>query len=78
MNGMAIASLCCSIGTLFSGFTFILGIIFGHIALSQIKRQPQQEGYGFAVAGLVIGYVFLVLAVAFMLVIIILLASWPE
>ena len=75
---MAIASLCCSIGTLFTGFTFILGIIFGHIALSQIKRQPRQEGYGLAIAGLVIGYVFLVLALAFMLLVVILLASWPE
>jgi len=34
-----------------------LGIVFGHIALSQIRRTGE-EGKGLAVAGLVIGYVF--------------------
>jgi peptidyl-prolyl cis-trans isomerase B (cyclophilin B) len=48
-NGMAIASLICA-------FLFApLGIIFGHISLSQIKRTGE-EGHGLAVAGLVIGY----------------------
>ncbi|HYJ54744.1 MAG TPA: DUF4190 domain-containing protein, partial [Mycobacterium sp.] len=45
-NGMAIASLICA-------FLFApLGIIFGHISLSQIKRTGE-EGHGLAVAGLV-------------------------
>ena len=48
-NGMAIASLICA-------FLFApLGIIFGHISLSQIKRTGE-EGHGLAVAGLVISY----------------------
>ena len=52
-NGMAIASLICA-------FVFApLGIIFGHISLSQIKRTGE-EGHGLAVAGLVISYVITV------------------
>ena len=48
-NGMAIASLICA-------FLFApLGIIFGHISLSQIKRTGE-DGHGLAVAGLVISY----------------------
>jgi peptidyl-prolyl cis-trans isomerase B (cyclophilin B) len=52
-NGMAIASLVCA-------FVFApLGIIFGHISLSQIKRTGE-EGHGLAVAGLVISYLITV------------------
>ena len=52
-NGMAIASLICA-------FVFApLGIIFGHVSLSQIKRTGE-EGHGLAVAGLVISYVITV------------------
>lgn len=40
------------------GFLFApLGIVFGHIARSQIKRTGE-EGDGLALAGLIIGYVF--------------------
>jgi peptidyl-prolyl cis-trans isomerase B (cyclophilin B) len=50
---MAIASLICA-------FVFApLGIIFGHISLSQIKRTGE-EGHGLAVAGLVISYLITV------------------
>ena len=48
-NGMAIASLICA-------FVFApVGIVFGHISLSQIKRTGE-EGHGLAVAGLIISY----------------------
>jgi peptidyl-prolyl cis-trans isomerase B (cyclophilin B) len=48
-NGMAIASLICA-------FLFApLGIVFGHISLSQIKRTGE-DGHGLAIAGLVISY----------------------
>lgn len=48
-NALAIASLICA-------FLFApLGIVFGHLSLSQIKRSGE-EGRGLAVAGLVIGY----------------------
>ena len=52
-NGLAIASLICA-------FLFApLGIIFGHISLSQIKRTGE-DGHGLAVAGLVISYLITV------------------
>lgn len=49
-NNFAVASLI--IGIVQGG---VVAIIFGHIALSQIKRTGEQ-GRGFAIAGLVIGY----------------------
>jgi peptidyl-prolyl cis-trans isomerase B (cyclophilin B) len=55
-NALAIASLVCA-------FLFApLGIVFGHISLSQIRRTGE-EGRGLAVAGLVIGYLVTVLTV---------------
>src|ERR1700756_612072 len=50
-NAMAIAALV-------SAFVVApLGIVFGHIALSQIRRSDE-DGRGLAIAGLVLGYVF--------------------
>ena len=55
-NAMAIASLVCA-------FLFApLGIVFGHISLSQIKRTGE-DGRGLAIAGLVISYLATALAV---------------
>jgi len=55
-NGMAVASLICA-------FVFApLGIVFGHISLSQIKRTGE-EGRGLAVAGLVISYLVTVVTI---------------
>ena len=51
-NGMAIASLVLAF------FCFPLGIVFGHIALSQMKRTGE-DGRGLAIAGLVISYAWL-------------------
>lgn len=55
-SGLAIASLIC--GFLFIIFpAAVLAIVFGHIALSQIKKSAgQQGGRGIAIAGLVMGY----------------------
>ena len=57
-NPMAIASLCCSIGSIPMVPTWILGIVFGHVALSQIRRDPTQTGRGMALAGVIIGWTF--------------------
>ena len=57
-NGFAVASLVCSLLIC----TWPLGIIFGHIGMSQIKKTGQ-GGNGLAVAGLVIGYILLALSV---------------
>ena len=69
-NGMAIASLCCSVGSFVAAMTWILGIIFGHIALSQIKRDPTQTGRGIALAGVIIGWSFGVLLVVGMVLLV--------
>lgn len=53
---MAVASLVCAV--LFAP----LGIVFGHLSLSQLKRSGEQ-GRGIAIAGLVIGYVMTALAI---------------
>jgi len=55
-NALAIVSLVCA-------FLFApLGIIFGHISLSQI-RKTGEEGRGLAIAGLVISYLVTVLTI---------------
>jgi hypothetical protein len=54
-NGLAIASMVLGIIWLY-WLGSILAVIFGHIALSQIKRS-NQGGKGMAVAGLVLGYI---------------------
>ncbi|MDQ1128436.1 hypothetical protein QE381_000564 [Microbacterium sp. SORGH_AS 888] len=59
-NVMAILSL------VFAFVFAILGVVFGHIALGQIKRTGEQ-GRGLAIAGLVIGYI----AIAFWVIYII-------
>jgi hypothetical protein len=67
--GLVACWLCC--GPLLS----IPALITGHISLSKIKRDPQLEGRGLAIAGLITGYaamalfllyVFLVGGVAFL------------
>lgn len=71
-NGMAIASLACSIGGLFCGIGFILGVVFGYIAKNQIDQSGGvQQGRGLAVAGLIIGWVGIGLGVLLLLIAII-------
>jgi hypothetical protein len=60
-NGLAIASLAVGILWL-SGVGSILAVIFGHIALGQIRRTGER-GRGLAIAGLVVGYVGIVTVV---------------
>ncbi|WP_019969419.1 peptidylprolyl isomerase [Mycobacterium sp. 141] len=65
-NGLAIAALIC-------GFLFApLGIVFGHISLSQIRRTGEQ-GRGLAITGLVVGY--LMTALALLAVVLVVVAS---
>ncbi|GAB2492292.1 hypothetical protein GCM10027187_69150 [Streptosporangium sandarakinum] len=55
-NGMAIAALILGISGLFlCGTTSIVGVVLGHVSLSQIKRSGE-EGRGMAIAGLVLSY----------------------
>jgi peptidyl-prolyl cis-trans isomerase B (cyclophilin B) len=71
---LAIASLVCA-------FVFApLGIVFGHISLSQIKKRGE-EGRGLAIAGLIISYlisVFMVLVLVWAVVFLIALGNSLE
>jgi hypothetical protein len=61
---LAIASLVMSCLTFPLGpFGFIPGIVCGHAALSEIKSDPMLRGHALAIAGLLIGYMFLSLMV---------------
>ncbi len=66
-NGLAIASLVCSIAGVFTcGLGAVLGVIFGHIALSQVKSSGE-EGHGLALAGVIVGWVFIGLVAAYII-----------
>ena len=56
-SGMAKASLVLGIIGVFITILSILAIIFGFIALGQIKREPILKGKGMAVAGLILGFI---------------------
>lgn len=65
-NPFAIASLVLSLVGILVGLAAILGVIFGHIALVQIKRNGQ-SGRGMALAGVIIGWTMIVLGIMVML-----------
>jgi hypothetical protein len=61
-NGLAIASLVCSLAGLLTCISAPVGIVLGHIARRQI-RQTGEQGDGLATAGLWVGYILTVLGV---------------
>lgn len=61
-NTLAVVSLVSSLATFVLGITAIVGVITGHMALGQIRRTGE-GGRGMALAGLIIGYVFVGLTV---------------
>ena len=66
-NGLAIASLACGLAQfMFGPLATIPAIVFGHMARSQIKRTGEQ-GAGLALAGLVLGWGAVILALIIIL-----------
>jgi Domain of unknown function (DUF4190) len=61
-NGMAVASLVCSLFGWLCLIGPILGLIFGFVALNQIK-QTGQRGHGMALAGIIIGAILIALGI---------------
>lgn len=61
---MAIASLVLGIVSIFfNAFLLapsVLAIVFGVMARGQIERDPSQGGSGMALAGLILGIIFLI------------------
>ena len=72
-NGLAIAALVCGIAAFATGITGIPAVICGHLARRQIRRTGEQ-GDGMAIAGLILGYVSVVLFIMGVLAIVLLLA----
>ncbi len=62
-NGLAIASLVCGIAGVFF-ISAVLGVIFGFVARSQIRNSSgTQGGEGLALAGIIVGFAWIVLLV---------------
>jgi hypothetical protein len=76
-NGLAIASLACSIGGfLVCGIGFILGIVFGSMARNQIDQSGgTQQGRGLAIAGIILGWVGIGIAVVTLAIVLIVAAA---
>ncbi len=75
-NTLAIISLIASIAgiVILWGIGSIAGMICGHISISQIKKTGEQ-GRGMALAGLIIGYVGIALAIIGV-IIVVALSAW--
>jgi len=75
-NGFAIASLVLGIVGGFACFGWILALVFGYIAKSQIAASGgQQQGRGMAIAGIVLGWVWLAIFVLYVVFIVIVRAA---
>jgi hypothetical protein len=68
VTGVASLIFCCV------GFVGILSIILGAVALSNLKRNPQQSGRGFAITGIILG----ALAVLLFVILVIVTAASPQ
>lgn len=71
-NGMAVASLITSIVCFPLNF---IGLIFGLVALSQIKSNPTQGGKGLAIAGVIIGSIGAVIGLFYVIGVVLLAGS---
>jgi hypothetical protein len=60
---LAIVSMVCGMVALVLGPLAILAIVFGHIARGQVRRTGE-GGRGMATAGLILGYMVLVVGTA--------------
>jgi len=59
-SGKATASLVCGL-LFFIPLAFVAAIVFGHLALSEIRKSAGRlKGEGMAIAGLVLGYMWIV------------------
>ena len=68
INALAIASLACGLAQfVFGPVTAIPAIVLGHVARHQIKRTGEQ-GAGLALAGLILGWAVVILAIILIVV----------
>ncbi|MDP9097656.1 MAG: DUF4190 domain-containing protein [Verrucomicrobiota bacterium] len=52
-SGIAICGFCCGLFIVAA----IAGVVCGHLALAKIKANPELEGHGLAMSGIIVGYV---------------------
>lgn len=73
-NTLAIISLVCGVlgWTLLPFLGSIGAIITGHLARAEIRRKPHQQGDGMALAGLILGWVSIILAIGAVILIVVL------
>lgn len=69
-NGLSIASLVLSLVNIIPCFWFlpipaVLGVVFGFVSRGQMSKQSTTKGKGMAVAGIVVGLVFVALGAIF-------------
>ena len=71
-NGLAVAAMVCSFFFWVYGIGAVLGIVFGFIARSQIRRSGgTQQGGGMALAGIIIGFVGIAIGLALIIVLLV-------
>jgi hypothetical protein len=63
-SGLAMASLICGLLSFFFFVPAIPAVILGHMARSQTSRDPSLTGRGMGTAGMIIGYVIILGALA--------------
>jgi Domain of unknown function (DUF4190) len=67
-NGLSITSFVLSLVNVVC-FVFpllgVLAVVFGFVARGQIRQNPGQGGRGLALAGIIIGAIFIVAAIGF-------------
>jgi len=70
-NGLAVASLVCSLLGLCCWVTCFAGIVMCHLALRELKRPDNHEqGRGLAIGGLAVGYGLVALGVLYVVFVI--------
>jgi hypothetical protein len=71
-NGLAIAAMVCSFFFWIWGLGAVLGILFGFIARSQIKKSNgAQRGEGMALAGIIIGFAGIAIGIIIIIVVVV-------
>ena len=72
-NILAVVSLICGLlgGLPSAGVINIAAIVMGHMARSQIRQNPNEDGAGMALAGLIMGYIGLLIVPLIMLAVVV-------
>jgi hypothetical protein len=77
-NGLAIASLVCSlVGFACYGVPSLVGVVLGFVSLNQIK-QTGQEGKGMALAGIIVGGVIIALYIIGIIIFVVYVSNHPN